>query len=380
MSKLLYCIPSLYNPGGMERVLTEKINYLVDELNYEVIVITTDQQSKPIYFTLSQKVRVINLDINFNEIFNDSLINKLINTWKKNRLYKTQLQEIITSNRVDICISTGGKELEFFSKMKVNCIKILEYHFAKNFRKQFLIARNPSLKNKIIGELRVRQLTKQTKKLDKVVVLTKRDEEEWLKTNCNVTQIYNFSSSNSTKVSKLNSNTAIAVGRLDAQKGFDLLIEAWNLNKIKLKNWKLNIFGQGEWFGILSEKIRNYNLEDNIFLMGVSNNLEMEFENSSIFLFSSRYEGFGLVLLEAMQKGLPSVSFDCPHGPSELLINNSGFLVPPNELSRFSNYIIELSENYELRKEMGGVAFEESKKFSKVNIMNRWNQLFKDLL
>lgn len=378
--KLLYCIPSLYNPGGMERILTEKINTLVEVYKYDVYVVTTDQLNKPLFFNISDKVKFIHLDINFNESYNYSLYRKIVVVKKKNDLYKIKLENILKKYFIDICISTGGKELEFLSKIKAPCKKVLEYHFAKSFRKQFLLARKNNLLNKLIGEIRVRQLILQTKKLDRVVVLTKNDEIQWLKTNNNIKQIYNFCPKKNDNISSLQSNNAIAIGRLDAQKGFDLLIDAWNINKEQLSSWKLNIFGQGEWFDLLSNKIKDYKLEKNIILRGVTDNVENELLDSSVFLFSSRYEGFGLVLLEAMQKGIPSVSFNCPEGPSELLQNNSGFLIPMFDLNKFADYIVKLTSDVNLRLEMGRNAVLQSEEFSKENIMKKWDEFFKELL
>lgn len=373
-------VPSMYNPGGMERILTEKLNILAEKYNYNIIIVTTDQNSKPFYFELSKKITIVNFDLNFNEDFNSNYYIKFIETKKKIKKYKILLLDLLKIHKIDICISTGGKELEFFQSLNVSCKKILEIHFAKSFRKQFLLARNSSLISKMIGNFRNWQLIRQTQKLDKVVVLTKNDEAEWKKTHNNVVQIYNFTTISSDKSIDYNNKVVIAVGRLDAQKGFDLLLDAWILAKSKMELWQLHIYGQGEWQDMLTEKIKENQLQKNVFLKGVTTNIKSKFEESSIFAFTSRYEGFGLVLAEAMSLGLPAIAFNCKQGPSEILSKKSGFLVDLYDVRKFSEYLVLLSQNNELRQKMGEEAKKVSLKFSQYEIMSQWDLLLKEIV
>lgn len=379
MINLLYMVPSMYNPGGMERILTDKINFLVENCNYNITIVTTDQSSKPFFFRLSEKVCVVNFDLNFNDVFTFGYYKKFIETNRKLKKYKILLLELINTNKIDICISTGGKELEFFQTLNISSKKILEIHFSKYFRKQFITSRNSSLISKIIGEIRTWQLMQQTKKLDKVIVITKSDEYEWKKTHQNITQIYNFTSISSDTNINYNNKVVIAVGRLDAQKGFDLLIDSWALAKSDLGSWQLHIYGQGEWKEMLENKIIENHLEKNIFLKGVTTDIKAKFEESSFFVFTSRYEGFGLVLAEAMSLGLPAISFNCEQGPSEILNEKSGFLVELYDIEKFSEYLILLTANATLREQMGIEAKKVSLKFSQNEIMKQWDNLLNTL-
>lgn len=378
--KILYCVPSMYNPGGMERILTEKMNYLADNLGYQITLVTTDQLNKPFFFKLSDKVKVYHLNLNFNLDFKKGIFKKYIHIRKKLRIYKRQLENIIKNSDIEICISTGGKELEFLSYLNSDCKKIFEAHFAKNFRKQFLVARNNNFKNRIIGSIRTKQLIYQTQKLDAVVVLTKKDLKEWKSTNKNVHQIYNFSSISGAKRIDGFNKRAIAIGKLDAQKGFDMLIKSWALAKNDLKDWELHIFGQGEWETLLNQEIEKNDLKNNIFLNGVTKDIENELLKSSLFLFSSRYEGFSLVFIEAMNCGLPIVSFDCPEGPGELIINDDiGVLVEANNVEKFSEAIVNLIKNDNVRVQKGINSYLKGKQFCKENIMMEWHQFFSNL-
>lgn len=377
---LLYCIPALYNPGGMERIISEKLNWLVASQGYEVTIMTTEQRGRTSFFEIDERISQIHLPINFDDAFTLPLMEKVKLTKAKLKTYQQRLQQIIIEKQIDICISTGGKELEFFYKLNVPCRKILEIHFAKNFREQFLLARKDNLLNRIVGKIRTRQLIAQTKSLDAVVVLTKNDYKEWKKTHKNIHQIYNFSSINSDVSPDYGKKRAIAVGRLDAQKGFDMLINAWAQKKEYLVDWTLDIFGKGEWESMLNEQIFKHGLQNNIFLKGVSNNVHQEFSNSSIFLFPSRYEGFALVMMEAMNCGLPVISFDCPHGPSEIIEDGkTGFLIAANDITAFSKAMVQLSSDEILRYKMGKASKAKSSEFSKETIMQQWDNLFHQL-
>lgn len=364
----------------MERILTEKINFLVNEKNIDIFIVTTDQKNEHLFFELDSKVTIINLDLNFDNLFSLSMVKKYNETRKKLKVYEEDLKKIIEKNTIDICISTGGKELEFLYQLKVDCKKVLEIHFAKNFRKQFLLSRKDNWIFRLIGDFRTKQLIKQTRTLDAVVVLTKKDQKEWQKSHHNIYQIYNFSSIITDSIANSNGNKAIAIGKLDAQKGFDMLIDAWFLKKDELKEWTLDIFGKGEWEEMLKNKISTYGLQNKIFLKGVSSDVEKELLSSSLYLFPSRYEGFSLVFIEAMNCGLPIISFDCPEGPSEVIINNDiGLLIEPENISEFSDAIYKLTQNKTIRMQMGINGKHKAKLFSKNHIMSQWTTLFNNL-
>lgn len=382
MIKIAYLIPSLYNPGGMERILTDKINYLVESGEYEVFVITTDQNNKKPFFFLHEKVNFINLNIDFHSVFNKKLITKYFLTRQKYKAYSVQLKEFLDRNQIQICISTGGKELEFLYKLNVGCKKICELHFSQSFREQFINSRKNNFFWKLIGKLRTRMLIKQTKSLDKLVVLTKSDLEIWRKTHSNVCQIYNFvSTNNKTFPAYERKKKVIAIGRLDAQKGFDLLVEAWSKVNENFPDWQLEIYGKGEWEDKLKKLINDRNLNNVVFLRGVTNDVSSVFLSSSIFVLSSRYEGFPMVLLESLFYETPIVSFDCKTGPSEIIINNDcGILVPESDVNLLAEGINNLITNESLRLKMGSIAKEKSYLFGKQNIMSQWDKLFKEIV
>lgn len=379
--KLLYCIPSLCNPGGMERVLTEKINYLSNLPDFDITVVTTDQMAKSLRFPLNDNVRVIHLDIDFNSHYSAGILNKIILHRKKIAIYKEKLKHIIIDSKTDICISLCGKEIDFLYKLSVNCKNIAELHFAMNYRKQFLTSNHSGFLWEFLGEIRTDQLKKAVKSLDKLVVLTNNDLDQWKVTHRNVTQIPNVNPLNNPEKSKLISKKVVSLGKLDAQKGYDMLIDAWRLIAPNHPDWTLEIYGQGEWYQMLQDKIINYNLQGKIILKDVVSNVEKVYCESSIYVMSSRYEGLPMVLIEAMSCGLPIVSFDCEHGPKEIITDGyDGFLVEPNNIEQLAEKICHLIENENLRINMGSNAIVSVKRFSKEPIMQKWIELFNQII
>lgn len=378
--KIVYCIPSLQNPGGMERVLTEKVNFLSRNYGYDIAIITTEGSNKP-YFLLDKKISIVNFNINFNSFFSAPLISKIILHNRRLCLYKTLLYNYLKDNSVDICVSLCGKEIDFLADLKDGSKKVAELHFARNFRKQFLLARKHGKFWELLGNIRTWQLKKATQKLDAFVVLTKADLRKWQVSHSNVYQIYNpCIYSGEILTSSLEKQKFLAIGKLDAQKGFDYLISAWKLVATKYPNWTLCIFGQGEWKEKLSNMIRTFHLENSVLLLGLTNDVKFEYLNSSGYIMSSRYEGFPMVLLEAMSFGLPIVSFDCESGPNEIIDNGvNGFLVPSGDTDSLARYILLLIEDITLRKKMGMMGKNKSMLFDMESIMEQWNNLFLSL-
>ena len=376
---ILYCVPALYNPGGMERILTEKVNYLANLEGYNLFVFTTDQDNRPLYFKLDDRVTVNHSNLNFNQYFSSSFFTKYRGIQKLLRLYQQQLESYIEENNIDIIVSLGGKELEFLYKIKTTSAKICELHFSIDIRKQFILSRGSNPVYKLIGNYRRWQMIQQTKKLDQLIVLTKQDEEKLKISHQNVTQIYNFAPLAPAEKAPLDQKKIIAVGKLDPQKGFDLLIEACRFIK-NWDGWILEIYGQGPDEEQLRSKISFYELEKHIFLKGVTRKVEEVYHSASFYVLSSRFEGFPMVLLEAISFGLPIVSFDCATGPNEVIVNDDcGLLVEEGNTKKLGEAMQRMICSHEEREGKSERAFQKSKHFSKAEIMKQWLELFQKL-
>jgi len=172
----------------------------------------------------------------------------------------------------------------------------------------------------------------------------------------------------------------VAAGRLVEQKGFDRLIAAYEPLAAAYPDWQLHIYGKGQQRRALSRLIRQRRLTDQVQLKGYKPNLREVFSGASVYAMTSRYEGFPMVLLEAMSVGLPLVSFDCPTGPAEMIDDGrNGRLVPDGEVTAFTNALAELMADAELRRRMGVVGRRTVEQYTVNAVGARWERLFDEL-
>lgn len=179
----------------------------------------------------------------------------------------------------------------------------------------------------------------------------------------------------------LKSKKVIAVGRYSYEKGFDRLIKVWDIVNKEIKGWTLHIIGDGGCREALQNQINELGLNQCVFLDGLRNDMKEEYLDASLFVLSSRYEGFGMVLLEAMSCGVPVVSFDCPCGPKDLITDGeNGYLVEDGDIEKLADRIVYLIRHPEKRKEMGAMAYKRSADYSEDKIMKQWMELFNEVL
>lgn len=232
-----------------------------------------------------------------------------------------------------------------------------------------------------LGKLWMTQLISNIRKLDKFVVLTNEDKLYWSEIDSNkILTIHNPTSFSSRQSSSCEDKRVIAVGRYTYQKGFDLLVEAWRLVAFKHPDWSLHVYGEGDRTE-LEQRIKELDLTKSLMVNGKTDSIIEKYLESSIFVLSSRYEGFGMVLTEAMSCGVPPVSFACPSGPRDIITHGvDGLLVENGNIDKLAENICTLIENEDLRKVMGGNARESVKRFRKEVIMAEWKQLFEELM
>ncbi|HET8673800.1 MAG TPA: glycosyltransferase family 4 protein, partial [Thermoleophilaceae bacterium] len=219
-------------------------------------------------------------------------------------------------------------------------------------------------------------------KLDALAVLTQDDLHDYSKLlgPQRVVQIPNALPPADGPASALDAKVVVAAGRLRGQKGFDLLIRAYADVARERPDWRLRIYGSGEERERLRALILELELYNNVFLMGTSHALHEELAKASTFVLSSRYEGFGMVILEAMSRGLPVVSFDCPRGPSEIIDDGvDGVLVPNGDVARLGRAILDLIQDERERRRYAAAALGKARQYEIANIGPRWDALIRDL-
>lgn len=375
--KLIYCIRATYNPGGMERVLLNKVSYLVRKKGWNVTIVTTDQKGRPPFYPFPEKIRMIDLDINYADDNEKNVLLKIYGYLKRKKKHKRKLTALLEKERADIVVSLYPSEASFIPDIKDGSKKVLELHFCKFFRLQY---RRSGLLG-LIDRLRTKQDEKIARRFDKFVVLTNEDRKYWGAIP-NIEVISNAAMPMGDNLSDGSVKRVIAVGRLDYQKGFDRLIQAWQIvqEHEPFKDWELDIFGQGEWQEMLQQMIDKVGLSHNTHINQPTNAIGKEYANSSLIVMTSNYEGFGMVLVEAMACGVPAIAFDCKCGPKDIIDNGiNGLLVKDGDITGLAETMMKLMADKDYRKLLSNNARKVTDIYSEEAVMNKWIKLFTSL-
>lgn len=378
MKKIVYFVGGLLSPNGMGAILSQKINYLAEHTNYDLYMILTEKAGAPWFYDINPKVKWVNFDINFDELDVMPLYKKVLFYWLKQRKFRQMFTDYLMKVRPDITVSICRREINFINNIKDGSKKVAEIHFARPFYRRFEKPFFPKLINEWISNLWVGSLIKQLKRLDRFVVLTKEDSKNWPELT-NLVVIPNFVFSNTSLKSDLSSKRVVAVGRYSWQKGFDMLIDAWKIVSARHSDWHLDIYGSGD--NISYQKLADeLCLSSSVTCHKSVDHVYEKYSESSIYVLSSRYEGFVLVLVEAMGTGLPVVSFACPCGPRDIIEDGvSGYLVEAGDVRKMAEKICYLIENRDVRESMGQAAIARAGMFSRDQVMHRWIELFESL-
>jgi len=370
--KIVYCIINTWYSGGLTRVLANKADALV-AMGHDVTIITTDQFDKAHHYPMSDKIKFIDLNINYVEHDQKSVYKKAVLIPWKIYLHKKRLSKVLKDIKADIVISLFYKDIFFLPSIKDGSKKILEAHSSRYTWTHSREERG------IISKIQNWLDLFLIKKFDRFVVLTHEDLPYWGKLD-NIEVIPNANTFESHDLSTLENKKTMAAGRYDYQKNFEGLLDVWKLVVDKCPDWSLDIIGDGVFKELLVRKIQDLKLNSSVNLVPTTPNIKSHYINSSVYVMTSRYEGLGMVLLEAQACGVPLVSYDCQCGPKDIIDDGqNGFLIPFGNTKRMAEKLIYLMNNELVRKEMGKKAKIYSKNFSEEKIMNRWIELFTKL-
>ena len=377
--KIVFCTPALYSAGGVERVVSYKASYFAEQLGYDVTIIVTEGKGRDCYFPLSDKVKVINFELGFEALWQASIAKKIILYLTKQRQYKKLLKRELMCIRPDFTITTLRREINFLSDIPDGSKKIGELHVDRaNYRNFATNKQNPI--KQVFSRWWSNSLLDHIRRLDKMVLLTDSAMYDWPELD-NKIKIPDPLSFHIDEKSSLLCKRIISIGRFDYEKGNDLLLQVWQKVEKQMPDWQLDIYGNGNRDPYLLQ-MRQLGIDSSrCHLHGPIKDVKKEYLNSSVFVLPSRYEGFGLVLIEAMACGVPVVSFDCENGPRSIITNGAdGFLIPTFDIDAFADKLLLLMRDENLRRQMGEKAQKSAAKYDIDSIGLQWKQLFDGLM
>lgn len=361
--KILYITPDITNSGGIARVVSLKANYLVSVLDYEVCILTENTAKSGFFYNFSSKIEW--------EIFENSK-NKLLFSWN----YFRFIRKLISNKKPDIiivCDAVMWVFIPWFVNIKTPII--FETHVSISLKKILDNGYFSGIRAKAVQFLKKITATK----FDKFIFETEAGSKEWKINNSVV--ISNPNSFVSQNLAALENKKAIAVCRHSYEKGIDRLLLIWKKVLENYPDWNLDIYGQWDSDLQYQKMAESLKISKNVNFIVPTIEIQSRLKQASVFLMTSRSEAFGMVLIEAMDCGLPCIAYDCPIGPGQIIENNgNGFLIEDNNIDLFVEKVVLLIEDKNLRLELGKKANESVRKYNVDEIMKKWNELFNKLL
>lgn len=353
---IVYIVEDYSENGGVERIVSMKANFLVAENQNQVTLVSIYEDSRPCQYSLDANIPFVLLNVPFASKI-DNPIYKLYSRVKTLFLAAYRLNKVLEQIQPDIIFFTTTLGALLLPLCHTKARKIYESHLSRSFNPYHTLFRWME------------------KNADTIVCLTEEDAHEFKYTK-DVRIIPNFVHAPTVFVNDYSCKKAIAVGRLEQQKGFDRLIKCWKVIAEQYPDWKLDIYGEGSLHEILQSQIEALCLEQQVTLCGRCENMMDKYPNYSLHVMSSHYEGQPIVLIEAQACGLPSVSFDFKYGASDIVKkNHNGILVKQDDEPAFADAIMKMMANAHLRQEYGTNAIEMVKKYSQEHIMKQWQKL-----
>lgn len=358
--KILYITNGIDGAGGLERVLSVKASYFAEKYGYEVSILVLNGAYHNPFYQFSSKINFYSVEVGGNPIH-------------YLKAYKSGIQNVVNQISPDI-ISVCDDGLKGFLIPKIIRTKakiIYERHVSKLIE----AADNGTFIKKSFRLCKWGMMEKLGASFSKFIVLTETNKKDW-KSLKNIEVIPNPLPFFPAQTSTLENKTVICVGKISYQKGQDLLLLAWEKLADKYPDWSLKMYGKENNSVLDSSK-----LPKNMFWYPPEKDIEQKYLESSVYVMCSRFEGFGMVLIEAMACGVPCVSFDCDYGPSDIIQNEiDGFLVEKENVQQLAEKLSILIEDVDKRIDFGKRAKENAKRYSVEIIAEKWDDLFKTLL
>jgi len=367
--RILYLFRSLAVWGGIERILTEKMNWLADVAGNEVFMLTYDQGTHPVPYELSSRVVLEDLDIRFHQQYRYSGLHRLWDGWQRMRLFSRRLTEKVQKIRPDVIVCTTADPVGVIARVKGSVPLVVESHSICLYtfpRQDFRQRRKSAL------------LERGLRRAACIVALTDDDAHQWQRLFHNVRAIPNMVHLNDGAVADLTCRRVIFVGRFDYQKRPLDIISIWQRVYPRFPDWHLDIYGEGEQQRLVDDEARRLGM--NIHVHRPTADIFGCYRKSGLLVSTSLFEPFGLVIPEAMSCGLPFVAYDCPYGPRVFAAGgNCGSLVAMDDAEGFADSMCRLMGDEALRRQMGERALRLSRSYTAERVMPQWQELFRSL-
>ena len=375
--KLIYIAPMLHPVGGLERTIADKANFL-SAAGHEVLLLTYAQGQEKIFYTLDSRVRHQDMGCPMHYIYRFPFYRRGMVYFERRRLFRQRFQQVLTDFRPDTIVITIPNTEDFIRDMvsiarQLGVRIVIESHLASHFH----------LVGKPFTERLMCKLFPSHKALrqaDLLVALTEHDAQYWRKIVKNVRVIPNpltsCPSPLSSHLSSHGSHRIIAVGRLFEQKRFDRLVNAFSQLASNRPDWSLDIFGEGPLHQQLQEQIDRLHLSERVRIQAPTHQIFEEYRRSDLFVLSSDFEGFGLVIIEAMACGLPVVATNCPYGPSEIIEDGKTGLLAQLDVATLAAKMEWLITHDAERRQMGQAAQQAVARYRLDRVMPEWEKAY----
>lgn len=378
--KIVYVYPQFAHRAGTERILIDKMNYLAEKEGYDIVMLTFEQGTHPVAYPLSSKIKHVDLDVRYYPLYAYHRWKRFWMWRKMKRLLQKRYNTFMEEFQPDIVVATTyyANVLTLITSCPVRYVRVLESHIDR----RFILSNDPVNRKSILRWLHMLYdmhiVKKKARLCNMLVALNHEDANDWsrfLKTTV-ITNVVHLNPKG--RYCTYENKGVIFVGRYMEQKGIPDLYKVWTIVHQRHPDWHLHLYGEGE----LRDQLVNGAkvLQANIHVHLPDHHIFDRYLENSIFVLTSLYEPFGLVMPEAMSCGLPTIAFDCPSGPADIITDGvDGFLIRFRDVQVFADRICQLIESPELLKQMGQAAIESSKRFSADQIMTQWKSLFEEL-
>lgn len=372
--RLIYFLPLLSTKGGQERTLIDKANWLV-ERGHEVMFVTYINDG-PFAYLLNEKVKHVDIACPYYCIYQLPFYRRFYAALKIKHLFRQKMEETLSLFQPDVIV-VAIPLTEFFFHDLIKTVDsvpiIVESHLAFGYE---AIARG--FTEKIIDFFYPPMSA--ICKTDLLIALTEGDARIWRNNHHRVRLIPNPLTCYPIELpqDEKTDGRIMCVGRLSPQKRFDRLVNAFAMIADKYPNWYIDIFGEGQKQGqlMLKHLISDRGLEGRISILPPVNDIYIEYQRSQFFVMSSDFEGFGLVIIEAMACGIPVVATDCPYGPAEIIDDGKTGLLAKMEVNDLAEKMEWMITHDQERKQMGYNAYQSVARYRKEVIMPLWEKAY----